>query len=55
MVLGMRGMHRMNGETCPVPTPEDREADRRRSFRLWILTGVLTLVWTGLAVVFPRL
>jgi hypothetical protein len=49
----MRGMHRMNGETRRVPTPEDRKADRRRSFRLWLLTGALTLACTGLAVVFP--
>jgi len=51
--MGMRGMHRMNGETCPVPTREDREADRRRSVRLWLLIGLLTSALTGLAVVIP--
>ena len=49
----MRGMHRMNGETYPVPTREKRESDRRRSLRLWLVAGFVTLALTGLAIILP--
>ncbi len=51
--MGMRGMHRMNGTTLPVATREERDADRRRSLRLWLLIGFLTLALTALAVITP--
>ena len=51
--MGMRGMQCMNGETHPVATDEDRRADRRRALRLWLLIAVLTVVGTGLTIVFP--
>ena len=51
--MGMRGMHRMNGTTFPVATSEERLADGRRSLRLWLLIGFLTLAWTALAIITP--
>ena len=50
--MGMRGMSRMNGKTERVANEKDCALDRRRSVWLWILTGFLTLIFTGLAVVF---
>ncbi|HLE22204.1 MAG TPA: hypothetical protein VJB88_13920 [Vicinamibacteria bacterium] len=53
MVLGMRGMHRMNGAPGQAETSDERKADRRRSLRLWVLMGVLTLALTALAMIAP--
>jgi len=49
----MRGMHRMNGATGQAETSNERKSDRRRSLRLWVLIGVLTLALTALAMIAP--
>ncbi len=51
--MGMRGMHRMNGDTGPARTSGERLADRTRSRRLWLLIGFLTVALTALAVIAP--
>lgn len=51
--MGMRGVHRMNGDPGDAATTEDRAADRQRSLALWALVGVVTLGLTGLAMLFP--
>jgi hypothetical protein len=51
--MGMRGLHRMNGGSGRARTAEERQADRRRSLRLWALAGLSTLTATGLAMLVP--
>jgi hypothetical protein len=41
----------MNGDEGRAASEEDRQKDRRRSIRLWTLSGLVTLALTSLTVV----
>ncbi len=51
--MGMRGSHRMNGETSCANTNQEREKDRRRCLGLWVLVGLMSITATGLALLIP--
>ena len=51
--MGMRGSHRMKGETGRANTSQEQAKDHRRCLGLWVLVGLLTITATGLALLIP--
>ena len=51
--MGMRGLHRMNGETVQVNTQQERNKDRFRSLGLLALVAFLTVSLTGVGMLVP--